>query len=171
MRFRHRAVALVVGLLLSVGLGGCAAATHSTASHHASIGRYLGTVDPDEWCDVAQVSTCMNARNGGPILQDWYSNVANNSFGLYSVNRCNGGLSSTNCPISGNPVGWTIAQFQDPTLGTCVDDANGNSGSANAYVNGTCNGSNRYGGHYVTLSLRYPAPGCPVGFDLFYQSQ
>src|SRR5260370_23120575 len=107
MRFRHRAVALVVGLLLSVGLGGCAAATHSTASHHASIGRYLGTVDPDEWCDVAQVSTCMNARNGGPILQDLYSNVANNSFGLYFLNSFNRRPSVTHCPIFGNSGRWT----------------------------------------------------------------
>src|SRR5260370_19284854 len=98
MRFRHRAVALVVGLLLSVGLGGCAAATHSTASQHASSGRYLGTVDPDEWCDVAQVSTCMNARNGRPILQDGYSKVANNSLGRDSRHRAHRGASSTPPP-------------------------------------------------------------------------
>jgi hypothetical protein len=123
-------------------------------------------------CDISLA--CLNAWNGGPYVNTYGPNVANDNFHIQPINgRCRAGsdLTTAGCPYAGVPAGHLIVQIQYLNHpGDCLGDLNGQSGSARASAFDACNStSSGSGGSYGTVFFEnVPSFGCPPGHFQLY---
>lgn len=110
-------------------------------------------------------SYCMNAWFGGPPVYVWHGARTTNEYYNWSVAHdwCNNGLSTSTCPINGNPSGKYVARIVDLDTGLCVGDAGNNPSSAYAGEIG-CSG---YGTIYLVLGS---TADCYNGSLAFYNN-
>ncbi len=106
----------------------------------------------DQFCESGQ---CINQWGGGPNVMTSGTGHINNAFQMIlDTSRCNAGLTSSNCPISGNPIGLEIVYLEDvnpssPYLGDCVGDYGNSSTNTNAGVNDACDPGGGWGTVFV----------------------
>jgi hypothetical protein len=127
-RIRGKAVRVIAAVTLTLGGGITLVTTASPAYAEA------GT----EVCDV--LGHCLNAWDGGPDVNVYNANAANDDFVVEGVDRCNNGdYSTANCPIEGVPAGqfvYQIAYAGPGEIGTCVMGNSSTNGTAEL---GDCN--------------------------------
>jgi hypothetical protein len=129
---------LVVGILAAIGGSFAIAAPPALAGQKGQQGVLLTAPAPHggqllapatsgsfELCD--QGGYCLNDWFNGTAVRAYKPGVTNDDYELQGVDRCNhGDYSTPNCPISGIPSGYFIAQIRDPRKSNaCFGSPNG----------------------------------------------
>src|ERR1700683_1121464 len=109
----------------------------------------------DQFCESGQ---CINQWGGGPnVMTSGTGHINNACQMILDTSRCNDGRSSSNCPVSGVPIGLQIVYLEDvnpssPYIGECLGDYGNSSTDTNAGVNNPCDP----GGGWGTVFLYAP---------------
>lgn len=120
----------------------------------------------NQWCIATH--GCLNNWSDGPYVKNYNPNFIQNAIDLVQdTSRCNGGWTSTNCPIQGIPSGLQIVEIknEDPNSfwwGYCFGDFNGSPTDAKVGDNVTCDNGGANGG-YGIIYIYTPGYyfGCP----------
>jgi hypothetical protein len=127
-----------------------------------------------QFCTGIGSGSCLNMWNGGPSVKSYGPNVANNDLQqVTDVWRCNGGYTTSSCPIAGNPANLLIVNFVDhnpnsPYYRDCIGDANDSSSNASVGVVDPCDNGGANGG-WGTVYVQY-GQGCPNGAQAYYNA-
>lgn len=126
-----------------------------------------------QWCGSG--NTCLNQWGGGPDVKSYGPNVANDAWVVEQDPwRCNKGVSTSTCPINGNPSGLPVVyimdnNFSSPYYGDCIGDYGNSQTDARAGVSSSCDSGGANGG-WGTVFLNVTGNGCPSGSSVFYNA-
>jgi|GEM_PF-6809234 len=129
----------------------------------------------NQYCN--SVGVCINQYGGGPNVESSGMNHDNNAFNITrDVARCNDGLTTSSCPIAGNPANLPIVYVEDvnpssPYESDCLGDYGDSSSDAAAGVNDECDTSSPNGGWgTVFVEGDGATGGCPSGTFALYDA-